>query len=68
MKTNATLQQQQKEMAISLLKQLGIYQPYIDGFEKDDTVCFFEHYTDYPIDYQLEEAEKVNYTIPTTLI
>ncbi len=38
MKTNATLQQQQKELAISLMKTLNIYQPYIDVFEKDDVV------------------------------
>ena len=34
MKTNVTLQQQQKELAIALMKQLDIYQPYIDVFEK----------------------------------
>lgn len=57
MKTNATLQQQQKEMAISLLKQLGIYQPYIDGFEKDDTVCFFEHYAGF---WAYQDEELIN--------
>ena len=44
MKTNVTLQQQQKELAISLMKKLDIYQPYIDVFEKDDVVSYFEHY------------------------
>ena len=44
MKTNVTLQQKQKEFAISLMKKLDIYQPYIDIFEKENVVSYFEHY------------------------
>ena len=42
MKTNVTLQQKQKEFAISLMKKLDIYQPYIDIFEKDGVYYFSE--------------------------
>ena len=44
MKTNVTLQQQQKELAISLMKKLNIHQPYIDVFEQEDIVSYFENY------------------------
>lgn len=47
MKTNVTLQQKQKELAISFMKQLDIYQLYIDVFEKDNVVSYFERYIGY---------------------
>lgn len=47
MKTNVALKQQQKELAISLMKKLNIYQPYIDGFEKENIVSYFERYIGY---------------------
>ncbi len=34
----------QKEKSIELLKKLDIYKPYIDEFEKNDVVCYFERY------------------------
>lgn len=34
--------QAKKDKAIELMKTIGIYKPYIDGFEKEDKVCFFE--------------------------
>lgn len=64
MKTNVTLQQKQKELAISLMKQLDIYQPYIDVFEKEDVVSYFEHYIGYwayqdkELDAKVKEIEK----------
>ena len=64
MKTNVTLQQKQKELAISLMKQLDIYQPYIDVFEKDNVVSYFEHYIGYwayqdkELDAKVKEIEK----------
>ena len=64
MKTNVTLHQQQKELAISLLKKLDIYQPYIDVFEKDDVVSYFERYIgfwayqDKELDEKVKEIEK----------
>lgn len=33
-----------KQKAIELMGKLGIYKPYIKGFEKDDTVCYFENF------------------------
>ena len=70
MKTKTTLKQQQKELAISLMKKLDIYQPYIDGFEKDNTVCFFERYAgfwayqDKDLDAKLKELEQeYGYTV-----
>ena len=47
----------QKEQAIKYLKQLGIYTPYIDGFEKDDQVCVFEHFAGFWA-YQYPTLEK----------
>ena len=34
----------QKEKAISILKDMRIYKPYIAGFAMRDDVCFFENY------------------------
>ena len=64
MKTNATLKQQQKELAVSLMKKLNIYQPYIDVFEKEDVVSYFERYIGYwayqdnELDEKVKELEK----------
>ena len=49
--------EQKKEKAIELLKKLNIYKPYIDGFRKDDQVCFFERYGGYWA-YQEPELHK----------
>ena len=49
--------EQKKEKAIELLKKLNIYKPYIDGFRKDDQVCFFERYGGYWA-YQEPELQK----------
>ena len=38
------MKQKQKTKAIELMNQMGIYKPYINGFEKDDQVCFFEQF------------------------
>lgn len=38
---------QQKKQAIEYLKQLDIYKPYIDGFDRFDKVCLFERYMGY---------------------
>lgn len=48
--------QAQKEQAVKYLKQLDIYKPYIDGFEKDDQVCVFERYAGFWV-YQYPELE-----------
>ena len=40
---NTTLEER-KEKAIELMKKLNIYKPYIDGFKKDNNVCFYENF------------------------
>ena len=49
--------QARKEQAIKYLKQLDIYKPYIDGFEKDDQVCVFERYAGFWV-HQYPELER----------
>ena len=49
----------QKEVAISAMKTLDIYKPYIKKFEKDGTVTLFERFGGYYIDeYQEPELLK----------
>lgn len=36
-----------KEKAVQILKQLNIYKPYINGFQKKGDICFFERYGGY---------------------
>lgn len=36
-----------KQKAIELMKKLDIYKPYVNGFEKDNNVCFFEGFGGY---------------------
>ncbi len=53
-----------KEKAIELLKEMDIYTPYIQGFEENGMVCFFENYGSFWIDQdpelyaKLKELEK----------
>ena len=49
--------EQRKEKAVELMKQIGIYKPYIDGFVKHDHVCFYEFYGGFWA-YQMPELEK----------
>lgn len=59
-----TTKEQRKEIAIKALKQLGIFKPYIDEFEKNDTVCFFERFAGFwvfqepEIEAKMKEIEK----------
>ncbi|MDY6367098.1 MAG: hypothetical protein SPL13_01070 [Clostridia bacterium] len=39
-----TTKEQRKEQAVKLLKELDIFKPYVKGFEKDDSVCFYENF------------------------
>ena len=41
------MNKEQKAKAIEIMKQLDIYKPYINDFEKEDKVCFFEMYAGY---------------------
>lgn len=49
----------QKEKAIQLMKQLDIYKPYIQGFEENSMVCFFERFGGYRADQEPELYEKM---------
>ena len=46
----------QKAKAIEIMKQMDIYKPYIEGFKKEDNVCFFEQFGGYWV-YQEPEVE-----------
>lgn len=50
------MKNKQKAKAIEIMRQMGIYKPYVDGFEKDDHVCYFEFYGGYWV-YQEPEVE-----------
>jgi len=49
--------EEKKKEAIKALKQLDIYEPYVEGFEKENTVCYFEGYAGFWA-YQNEEIMK----------
>lgn len=42
--SNYATKEERKNKAIELMKELDIYKPYIDGFKKDNMVCFYENY------------------------
>ena len=48
---------ERKIKAIELLKELDIYEPYIEGFEQENNVCFFERFGGYWV-YQEPEILK----------
>ena len=41
------MKNKQKAKAIEIMRQMGIYKPYVDGFEKVDHECVFEIYGGY---------------------
>ncbi len=51
--------QLKKNKAIELMKTLDIYKPYIDGFEKEDKVCFYEMFAGYWVDQEPEIEQKM---------
>ena len=59
-----TTKEQRKQQAVKYLKQLDIYKPYIDGFMKEDNVCFYENfggfwaYQEKELDEKIKEIEK----------
>ena len=55
---NKTIEQK-KEKAIELLKQLDIYKPYINGFVKNNQVCFYERFGGYWVDQEPEIEKKM---------
>ena len=50
---------EQKAKAIQLLRKLDIYEPYIEGFEKENKVCFYERFGGYWVDQEKEIFEKM---------
>ena len=51
--------QARKEQAVKYLNQLGIYAPYVKGFEERDQVCFYERYAGYWADQEPEVYNKM---------
>lgn len=51
--------QERKEKAIEIMKRMNIYKPYIEGFEKYDKVCFFENFSGYWVDQELDILRKM---------
>ena len=51
--------EERKIKAIELLKQLGIYKPYIEDFKEKDQVCFFERFGGYWVDQEPEVYNKM---------
>lgn len=35
---------ERKEVALNYMKKLDIYKPYIEGFKKEDNVCYYEQF------------------------
>lgn len=65
-----TTKEQRKEIAIKYMKELDIYKPYIDGFNKQDWTCFYENfggfwtYQEPELEQKLKEIEeKYNCTV-----
>lgn len=48
-----------KQKAIEFMKKLDIYKPYIQGFEKEDNICYFENYGGFWAYQEPELVEKV---------
>lgn len=42
MKDKKMSKKERKEKAIEIMKKLDIYKPYIEGFEKNNDVCYYE--------------------------
>ena len=50
------MKEKQKAKAVEIMKRMDIYKPYIEGFEKEDKVCFFEQFGGFWV-YQEPEVE-----------
>ena len=48
-----------KEKAVELLKKMDIYAPYIEGFEKQDKVCFYEQFGGFRVEQEPEIYAKM---------
>jgi len=54
-----TTKEQRKQQAVKYLKELNIYKPYIDGFMKEDNVCFYENFGGYWAYQEKDLHEKI---------
>lgn len=54
--TTTPTNEEKKNKAIEVLKQLKIYEPFIEGFKENDYVCFFEGFGGFWV-YQEPEVE-----------
>ena len=54
-----TTKEQRKQQAVKYLKELNIYKPYIDGFMKEDNVCFYENFGGYWAYQEKDLYEKI---------
>jgi hypothetical protein len=50
---------ERKIKAIKLMKKLDIYKPYIEDFEENNTVCFYENYAGFWAYQEPEVQEKI---------
>ena len=60
MKTRTT-REDKKKRAIEVMKKMDIYEPYIEGFEKRDQVCFFEMFGGDWVDQEPEVYKKMKW-------
>ena len=51
--------QERKTKAIQIMKTMDIYKPYIEGYRKENKVCYFERYAGYWADQEPELQEKI---------
>ena len=49
-----------KIKALELLKKLGIYAPYIEGFRENNEICYFEYYGGYWASHNKKLTTKIN--------
>lgn len=56
---NAKTKTSQKAKTIEIMKQLDIYEPYVEAYEKKDQVCFFEGFAGYWVEQEEEIYEKM---------
>ena len=65
-----TTREQRKDIAVNLMKKLGIFEQYVKDFEKQDYVCYFDRFAGF-WDFQDEELfakrkeleEKYDFTV-----
>lgn len=48
-----------KAIAENLMNKLDIYKPYINGFKKENKICFYENFGGFWVDEEPELADKI---------